>query len=42
MARLLHQFLQDEERSRNLVAAIGMGAGVILLTLSILNTFLAR
>ncbi|WP_282961312.1 hypothetical protein [Janthinobacterium lividum] len=42
MAQLVHQFLQDEERSRNLVAAVGTSAGVILLTLSILNTFLFR
>jgi hypothetical protein len=42
MSRLVHKFLQNEERSRNMVAAIGISAGVILLTLSVLNTYLAR
>jgi len=42
MSQLVHKFLENEERSRNLVAAVGIGAGVILLTLAILNTFLAR
>lgn len=42
MTQLVHKFLENEKRSRNLVAAVGIGAGVILLTLSILNTFLAR
>jgi hypothetical protein len=42
MTQLVHKFLQDEKRSREMVAAIGIGAGVVLLTLAILNTFLSR
>lgn len=42
MTQLVHKFLQNEERSRNMVAAVGIFAGVVLLTLSILNTFLSR
>jgi hypothetical protein len=42
MKRLVHKFLKDEDRSRDLVGAIGICAGIILLTLSVLNTFLAR
>ena len=42
MSQLVHKFLQNEERSRNLVATIGISGGVILLALSILNTYFAR
>lgn len=42
MTRLVQKFLQDEERSRNMIGTAGIVAGIILLTLSILNTFFAR
>ncbi|WLI90884.1 hypothetical protein Q4S45_07140 [Massilia sp. R2A-15] len=42
MTEWVSKFLQNEERSRNLIASIGFWGGVILSVLAILNTFLAK
>lgn len=42
MSRLVHKFLENEERSRHIFGTVGCVAGVILLTAAILNTLLAH
>jgi len=42
MKRFVHQLLRDEESNHDLLAIIGIGGGLVLLALAVLNTFLAR
>lgn len=42
MSQWVHKFLQDEERSRNMVGTVGICVGIVLLVLSVLNTYLCR
>lgn len=42
MTDWVRRFLHDEERSRNLIASIGIWGGLILLVLAILNDLLFK
>ena len=42
MTEWLNKILMDEERGRNLIAAIGMWGGIIVFVLAILNNILFK
>jgi hypothetical protein len=42
MTQLVHKFLENEERGRNIVAAVGIGAGAILFAVALFATFALR
>lgn len=42
MNQLTHKFLEDDERGRTIIAATGLCAGVILLTVAVFSTFFLR
>jgi hypothetical protein len=41
MSKLLNKFLEDEDRSRELLGTVGIWAGIILSILAVLNDFFA-
>jgi hypothetical protein len=42
MDKLIHKFLEDGERAHTIIAVVGLGGGLIVLVVAILNNLLAR
>jgi len=42
MAKLIHKFLEDEERGRTIVAAIGLVGGLLIAVAAVLTTHFTR
>ena len=42
MGKLIHKFLEDEERAHTIIAVIGMGGGLIVTVLFFLSYWLMR